>query len=133
MKKVQNFLYEKETYLIRKACFTVWNELGSWHKEKILDKALTVELRSLGLQTSDQRSYPISYKGKFLGFYRPDKIVNNRIIVEIKSKPKLNQKDIIQFWRYLKTTNLKLGLLVNFGLKLEIIRRVYDTARMNSR
>ncbi|MFC1721380.1 GxxExxY protein [Patescibacteria group bacterium] len=131
MNKVDNFLYEKQTYLIRKACFRVWNKLGGWHKERIIDKALTIELRNLGLRITDQRSFPIEYRGFSVGSYRPDKIIDDKILVEVKSKQKLTQSDLTQFWRYLKTTHFKLGLLINFGNQLQVIRRVYDTARQN--
>ena len=59
----------------------------------------------------------------------PDKVVNNLIIIELKSKPVINEGDVKQFWHYLKGTDYKLGFLVNFGNKLEIKRVVYDTAR----
>jgi GxxExxY protein len=77
----------------------------------------------------DQKRINIYYNGQKVGTYVPDKVVNNQIIIELKSKPFLTPGDIKQFWRYLKGTNFKLGFLVNFGNKLEIKRVVYDTAR----
>lgn len=59
----------------------------------------------------------------------PDKLVNNVIILEIKSKPVLSEGDLKQFWHYLKATDYKLGFLINFGNQLEIKRVVYDSAR----
>ena len=54
-KKVKDFLYEQETYLIRKACFNVWNKMGSAFKESAIDKALTLELQKQGFKVEDQK------------------------------------------------------------------------------
>jgi GxxExxY protein len=122
-------LYEKESFEIRGACFKVWKEFGGAHKESVVDKALTIELKKRGLEVEDQKRIDIYYDGQKVGTYVPDKLVDNKIIVEVKSKPCLNEGDIKQFWHYLKGTKYKLGFLVNFGNKLEIKRVVYDTAR----
>lgn len=64
----------------------------------------------------------------------PDLVVNNNIFIELKVKPKLTQEDIKQFWYYLKGSEYKLGFLINFSsiAGVEIIRRVFDTARERS-
>lgn len=124
-----SLLYEKESYEIRGACFKVWKEFGSAYKESIVDKALTIELRSRKLTIEEQKRINVYYNGQKVGTYVPDKVVNNIIIIELKSKPFLTLGDIKQFWRYLKGSNYKLGFLVNFGNKLEIKRVVYDAAR----
>lgn len=61
----------------------------------------------------------------------PDIIVNNLIFIEIKCNPGLTDRDVKQFWQYLKGSNYKVGYLVNFGKPggVEFIRRVYDSAR----
>jgi GxxExxY protein len=94
-----------------------------------VDKALTLELLARGLKVSEQKRINIYYNDKKVGTYVPDKVVNEIIIIELKSKPFLTQGDIKQLWHYLKGSNYKLGFLVNFGDKLEIKRIVYDTAR----
>lgn len=130
MNKVKGFLYEKETFLIRKACFDVWKQFGSAYKETIIDKALTIEMHKLGLNIEDQKRIDIYYGGKKVGLYVPDKVVNNLIIFELKRKPFLTKQDSNNFWNYLRGSNYKLGLLVNFGdERLEIKRVIYDKAR----
>jgi len=127
---VKDFLYPNETYLIRKACFKVWQEFGGAFKEKIIDRALTEELVNLGLKVENQKSIDIYYHEKKIGSYIPDKIINDRILMEIKCKPFLTKEDERQLWLYLKGSKYKLGLLINFGSeKLEIKRRIYDKAR----
>ena len=127
---IKDFLYERETYLIRGACFKVWKEFGGAFKEKIIDRALATELKDAGLKVESQKRINIYYKGKKIGIYIPDKIINNAILLEIKCKPFLTKEDERQFWLYLKGSKYKLGLLINFSPKeLNIRRRIYDKAR----
>lgn len=128
--KVKDFLYEKESYLIRGACFDVWKEFKGMFKESIIDKALNIALESKGLKVESQKRIDVYFKGKKVGTYVPDKIVNNCILIELKSKPFIIKQDVEQFWKYLKGSKYKLGFLINFSpAKLQIKRVVYDTAR----
>lgn len=125
-KKVPDFLYEEESYKIRGACFAVYNSLGGGIKEKIIEKALIKELALLNLKVSNQERIEILYKGEKIGVYVPDIVVNNSIIIELKSKPFLTQEDEKQFWGYLKGSKYELGFLINFGpQKLTIKRYIY--------
>lgn len=132
MPKVADFLYERETYLIRKALFKVWKQFGSAYKETVIDRALTCELEKLGLKIENQKKIEILYEGRKIGEYVPDKIINNIILLELKRKSFLTKQDRYNFWNYLRGSSYKLGLLVNFGdERLEIKRVVYDRARKN--
>lgn len=129
-KKVKDFLYEKESYLIRGACFEVWKKFGSAYKEEAVDRALTLELEKKGLQVENQKRIDIIYLGRKVGAYVPDKVINGVIILELKRKSYLTKQDLKNFWNYLKGSNFKLGFLVNFGdERLQIRRVVYDKAR----
>lgn len=128
--KVDDFLYERESYLIRGACFEVWKELGSAFKEQAIDRALTKELGKRGLKVEDQKRIPIHYGGEKIGEYIPDKVLNEQIILELKRKSYITLQDKRNFWNYLRGSSYKLGFLVNFGdERLEIKRFVYDRAR----
>jgi|GEM_PF-221632 len=128
--KVKNFLYEKESYKIRGACFTIWNNFKNLFKEKIIENALKKELKERDLEIETQKKINIYYKGERVGTYVPDLIVNDCILIEIKVKPFITKEDEKQFWYYLKGSKYKLGFLINFGpKKLEIRRRIYDQAR----
>jgi len=132
-KSGERLLYEDLTYRIRGACFNIWKEFGGAFKEKVIDRALTEELKSRGLKIENQKPIDIYYKGKKIASYVPDKIVNDLVLLEIKCKPFLTKEDERQFWYYLKGSNYKIGLLINFGSKkLEIKRRVYDRARLKN-
>lgn len=129
-KVVNNFLFEKESYDIRGACFEVWKEFKGAFKESVIDKALTIALNNKGLVVESQKHIPIYFQGQKVGTYVPDKIVNSIILIELKNKPFITKQDEEQFWKYLKGSDYKLGFLVNFSSKnLQIKRIVYDTAR----
>ncbi len=125
-----DFLYADVTYKIRAACFEVWNEFGGAFKESVIDRALTIALEKQGLHIQNQVRIDIYFDGHKVGTYVPDKIVEQVVLVELKCKPFITNEDKHQFWQYLKGSEYKLGLLVNFGSKnLELVRRVYDKAR----
>ena len=129
-KRVDDFLYEKESYEIRGACFWVWKALGSAFKEQAVDRALSKELKKRGLRVEDQKRIPIQYEGEKVGEYVPDKVIEDKIILELKRKSYVTLQDKKNFWNYLRGSTYKLGFLVNFGdEKLEIKRFVYDKAR----
>lgn len=129
-KKVSDFLYEKESYLIRGACFEVYKAFGGAFKEKVIDRSLTKVLEKQALKIEEQKRIDVYFDGEKVGTYVPDKIINNCILLEIKVKPFLTKQDIDQFWKYLRGSKYKLGFLINFGSsKLVIKRIVYDKAR----
>lgn len=96
-KKVQGFLYGKESYLIRGACYEVWDALRGVFKEKAIEVALKKEMASRGLRVETQKRIPLLYKGEIIGNYAPDFIVEDKIIVELKAKPYVSQQDERQF------------------------------------
>lgn len=130
-KKTQKLLYEEESYLIRGACFDLYKELGSGHKESVYQKGLSIFLKEKELSIEREKRIPVKINGKYLGNYTPDFVINETILLEIKAKPFITIQDKKQFWHYLKATDYKLGFLINFGKPggVEIERRIYDTVR----
>ena len=130
-RRVKDFLYEQESFAIRGACFDVWKQFKGMFKESVVDNALAIALEDKGLTVESQKRINIYFRGKKVGSYVPDKIVNNKILIELKSKEFVNKQDLETFWNYLKGSEYKLGFLVNFSpTRLEIKRVVYDTARI---
>lgn len=131
MSKKIKLLYERESYLIRGACFELYKELGCGHKEVLYQRGLFEKIKIAGFTVEREKRIPVIVETKKIGEYVPDFIVNEKIVIELKASVGLTKHDIYQFWQYLKITNLKLGFLINFGKPggVEIIRRVYDTAR----
>jgi len=125
IKKVENFLYEDLSYKIRGACFNVHNNLGGGHKEIIYQKALTLEFKKLDINFEREKSLTINYDDVKVGIYRPDFVINDSILIEIKAVDFMPKEYEIQLLNYLKSTKLPLGFLINFGpKKVEIRRRI---------
>jgi len=124
-------LYEKESYAIRGACFKVYNTLGGGIKEKIIERALMKEFISQKLEVKQQVRIGISYQGEKVGIYIPDFIINNKIILELKSKPFITKEDEKQFWGYLKGSKYSLGFLVNFSSQKLTIKRFIYTSKLS--
>ncbi|HET8860355.1 GxxExxY protein [Marivirga sp.] len=105
------------TYQIRGAIFTVFKELGTGLLESVYEAALMYELHKIGHTARSQVGLPVVYKGIKLELgYKIDVLVENHIIVEIKSVEFLHNVHKKQLLSYLKLSNKKLGLLVNFNV-----------------
>jgi len=129
-KNGEELIYKEISYKIRGACFEVYKKFGGAFKESIVVRALILELRHQGLKIEVQKRIPIIYQGEKIGVYVPDIIVEERILIELKAKPRLVREDERQFWYYLRGSQYMLGFLINFGSKkLEIKRRIYEKAR----
>lgn len=129
--KKMALLYPKESYIIRGVAFDIYKQFRNNHKEKIYLNAFCLGLTYKGLKIDKEKPINIFYNGRKVGVYVPDLVINNIIFIELKAKLNLNKQDIEQFWYYLKGSSFKLGFLINFGVPngVQIIRRVYDTAR----
>lgn len=120
-------LYEELTYKIRRAIFNVYNGLGFGHKESVYHKALTLEFGKLGIEFKEEQSVDVMYTNQKVGIYRPDFVVEEKVLIEIKAIPFMTKDQEKQMIYYLKGTNYKLGLLVNFGSnQLDIRRRIWS-------
>ena len=128
---VPDFLYEQESYKIRGACFNVYNILGGGIKEKIIERALVKELKDRGVALKTQARIDITYNDEKVGVYVPDLIVDDKVIVELKSKPFLTKEDEKQFWGYLKGSEYKLGFLIGFTPKKLVMKRFAHTNKID--
>jgi len=123
-----NLLYKEEVYKIIGAAYEVYNQLGNGFLEAVYQEALEIEFEIQKIPYISQKELNISYKNRQLKQkYKPDFLVNDKIIVEIKGIPRLTNNEISQLINYLKTSGLKVGLLLNFGgqEKLEWKRVVF--------
>jgi GxxExxY protein len=102
------------TYKINGAIFEVNRELGSGFLEKVYENALLIELRDMGLKAESQIPITVTYKGREVGEYQPDILVEGQVIVELKAVETLQKIHEAQVLNYLKATGYKVGLLVNF-------------------
>ena len=117
----------KLTYAINGAVFEVNRVLGCGFLEKVYENALLTELRSLGLKAESQVPIKVYYKNEVVGEYTADILVEEKVILELKTVEKLEKIHEAQLLNYLKATGIHVGLLVNFKhTKAEIKRMVLD-------
>jgi GxxExxY protein len=108
--------YNEITYQIRGAIFDVYNTLGPGLLESVYEEALCYELQQRGLSVERQKEVPILYKGnKLKNDLKLDILVNNQIIIELKSVEEIKPVFYKQLKTYLKLMDKHIGLLVNFG------------------
>jgi GxxExxY protein len=113
------------TEIVIGKAFVVSNTLGVGYLEKVYENALALELREAGLKIELQKSIPVQYKGKVVGDYIADIIVDSILILEIKNARAIDASHEAQLLNYLKTTGIHYGLILNFGTShLGIKRKV---------
>ena len=100
--------------IIKEIANNIYRQLGCGHSERIYHNAMEVSLRKRNIQYESERIVPIVFEGHTIGNMRADLIVDNMLIVELKSTRVLNQAMNNQAINYLKLTGLRNGLLVNF-------------------
>ena len=106
------------------AAYTVGNELGSGFLEKVYENAMMIELEKLGVKAKNQFPLKVYYKGIVVGDYIADLFVENSVIVELKSTKNTDDIHKAQVLNYLKASNKKVGLLINFGTPRVTVERI---------
>jgi GxxExxY protein len=120
------------TYAINGAVFEVNDILGPGFLEKVYENALLFELKKRGLKVKNQVPIKVSYKGEVVGDYTADLLIEDKVIVELKTVENLDRAHEAQLLNYLKATGLHVGLLVNFKhKKADIKRMVLDLPEEN--
>ena len=106
------------TERIIKCAIAVHREIGPGLLEEVYEEALDIECGLDGLHVSRQFKVPVLYRGKKIGEYKPDMLVNDLVIVEIKSVERFDPVFEAQVLTYLKITGKRVGLLINFNSRL---------------
>ena len=121
-----NLIYEDLTYKIRKSLFNVYNELGPGFREETYKQAVMIDFENEGVPFVREKIYQVNYLGEKVDKYRVDILVYDKIILELKAVSEFHPRFEAQLLSYLKVTQLKLGLLVNFGSELLDVRRLVN-------
>ena len=121
--------HEQLTEQIIKGFYTVYRALGYGFLEKVYENSLAIELRKMKLEVVQQAEIKVYYAGVAVGEYYADLLVADAVIVEVKAVRALLKEHEAQLLNYLKATPYEVGLLLNFGPKPEIKRKVYDNER----
>ena len=124
---MENKLSQAEkTSAIINAFYEVYNELGYGFIENVYQNALYRELQVRGIPCIAHPKINVYYKKQVIGYYEADIIAYDSVILELKAVSCLNDSHELQLINYLKATNIEVGLLMNFGPKPEIIRKVFS-------
>ena len=115
---------DKITETIIGCAFTVSNTLGAGFLEKVYENSLAIEIQKAGLVVQQQYGIQVFYTGSIVGEYVADLLVENQVIVELKSFVGLDNIHMAQCMNYLKATGMKICLLINFGKPKIQIKRI---------
>jgi GxxExxY protein len=123
------YKHAEVTERIIAAFYQVYNVLGYGFLEKVYQNAMELELKARGLTVIPQAPLKVFCDGIVVGDYFADFLVEGCVIVELKAVEQIVTEHHAQLLNYLKATDIDIGLLLNFGPKPEVRRKVYDTAR----
>ena len=119
--------YQEVTETIIGCAYRVYNKMGFGFVESVYEKCLLIELRKAGLNTESQKPITVYYESEIIGAFVADIIVNDAIILELKSVRRIIKAHEVQLVNYLVATGKPVGLILNFGeKKVEIKRKVKD-------
>ncbi|MBU3901121.1 GxxExxY protein [Patescibacteria group bacterium] len=119
-------VYPELSYVLMGILFEIHNKLGTKYQEKHYQKAVEIKLKELKIPYQREAKVNIEFNGEELGEFFIDFIIDGKIILELKRIWKITADDIKQVLRYLKATNLKLGIIVNFRHQRLESRRVLN-------
>jgi len=122
-------MHEELTEKIIGAFYRVYNVLGYGFLEKVYENALKIELRKSGISFESQVSIKVYYDGEVVGDYFADFVIEGKVVVEVKAIRELSGSDGKQLLNYLRATDKDVGLLLNFGKKAEVKRKIFESAR----
>jgi GxxExxY protein len=115
------------------SCFyTVYNNLGYGFLEKVYTYSLALELEQMGVKVAPEAKIEVYYGRVVVGEYFADLVVADAVIVEVKAVRELVRDHEAQLLNYLKATPYEVGLLLNFGPKAEVQRKIFDNDRKGS-
>lgn len=118
--------HQEITSKIIKCAYTVHKNLGFGFLENVYQNALMIELANADLEAEKEKKIQVLYNGQVVGDYIADIVVEKKIICELKSTKEINPADEAQLVNYLKATGMEVGLLINFGEKVKVKRKVLD-------
>ena len=127
-----DYLFKEETDEIIAAFYEVYNSLGYGFLERVYQNALYQELMRRGFKCEAQHKIKVYFKGHEVGEYFADLLVNGHIILELKAVDSICNEHELQLINYLKATEIEVGLLLNFGEKPQVRRKLFTNDRKNN-
>jgi GxxExxY protein len=118
-------LHKDLTDRILNTFYFVYNELGYGFLEKVYQNSLFLELEARGFKVEPQKQIKVYFKGVKVGEYYADMVVDDLVILELKTAEGIALEHEAQLLNYLKGTEVEVGLLLNFGLKPQFRRKIF--------
>jgi GxxExxY protein len=125
----KDFKYKELTERIIEIFYRVYNKLGYGFLEKVYENAMMKEFETEDIPAVSQSAINVVYEDEIIGEYFADILVDNKVIVEIKASKCLAIENEAQLLNYLKATEIEVGLLLNYGPKPDLKRKVFDNTR----
>ena len=120
-------LYEDFSEKIIACAYKVYNIMGFGYLESVYEKCLLIELRRIGLKVESQKPIIVRYLNQIVGNFVADIVVEDKIILELKSIKKIMNAHEVQLVNYLTATGIEVGLILNFAEKeVQIKRKVRE-------
>lgn len=117
--------HKELTDVILRTFYEVYNELGYGFLERVYQNAMFFALQEAGLDVEAQKRLKVNFRGREVGEYFADIIVNGLVILELKAAAHLLEEHELQLVNYLKATDIEVGLLLNFGKEPEFERKMW--------
>lgn len=117
------------TEIIIGTFYEVYNELGFGFLEPVYENSLVSALRAKGLHVRQQAPVEVWFRGKIVGEFKADVVVEEKVILELKSVRIFDESHKTQLLNYLRATEIEVGLLLNFGHRAEFKRMAFDNKR----
>ena len=117
--------HQELTAKIIECAYKVHNTLGFGFLEAVYQNALMIELQKAGLKAEKEKRIQVCYDNQVVGDYLADIIVEEKVILELKSVKDLHPAHEAQLTNYLRATGIEVGILINFSERVEIKRKVY--------
>lgn len=119
--------YEELTKMVIGCAYRVYNRMGFGFLESVYEKCMVVELVRSGIQFEEQKPIEVTYDGQTVGDFVVDLLVEDTLIVELKSARTISKAHEVQLVNYLVATNKPIGLLINFAEnEVQVKRKVKD-------
>ena len=112
--------------------YDVYNELGFGFLESVYENAMVISLVEKDLTVEQQAPIPVWFRGRSIGKFEADLIVERAVIVELKAVSQLSEAHVAQLMHYLRATDIEVGLVMNFGQRPDFKRRVFENTRKSS-
>lgn len=123
-------MHSELTEQIINAFYSVYNTLGYGFLEKVYENAMFLELQDMGISVVRQSPISVSYQGQEVGQYFADLLVEDSVIVELKATEAICKEHEYQLINYLKATRIEVGLLLNFGTKPQVKRKIFTNSNL---